>query len=825
MLLTKGVLLILISVLRTFASQEPDPWTEAQSLMATIGKGINPIDIPHTERPPVAYTVSYEVPLDYHPDDEYQLFKRFWDAEATEEQQRLSDLLIESTDKYNNTDAAFTLAQCFLYQHYGFPHSKELAELYLNKFNEWTRYSNSTTLFQQGVMYSTGSVGYNTTDAPKGLLYYQRAARLGSIRAKQVLAYKYLNGLNVPRDMNRALLLYRELAEQIRHKYSDEQWNVIFPYTESFNIRLPDFDDGLLGPQLSSTKLSTIRIKSARPDITSSVLTKMRGGDIMLRFNNVDESSSFALGSDLEDNDDQIVDLFYIAWDEYKGTYTRARDCLKARKLLEFSVEEFDDDVYNMESLQRYFYSKTLDLLGHIYFTGEGLSAPDLSKAEQYLKRSVDIIKDVMEIKSRAHIDLALIEQYHHKNVSQAMLYYQRVQNSRVNTGIVEYQMAKIITEFNQQHLGDPFLLMQTAYMKGYPPAFYEFAKMTEQGVNNKYNTEDTVNIFKSFVENSESIMAPELKTAFGELLMGHSETALWLYTEVAEQGFERAQISAAHLMYQIPYKYEAAPQTPDQRKLMAISYYTRAFKQDNIDAGVVAGDIYYNMGKYENALSLYRSAALKYSSQAVWNLGYMYEYGLGVPKDYHLAKRYYDEALEFNKSLLVGVKLSVLKLKIKAWYEWFSHGDSFISTSAHKIMESMPVLLYLQRYLEDVSSSTRVIHRTVVENEYEADILNNLRYLGRAETRHHTPNPDSIFKSTTFDYGDVFPMIIIVCLFIGTFAMRAFTQRNNWNVRVNGVPINRRAPQQQQGQEQEQEQQQQANPPAGNFDIQMFAI
>jgi TPR repeat protein len=31
---------------------------------------------------------------------------------------------------------------------------------------------------------------------------------------------------------------------------------------------------------------------------------------------------------------------------------------------------------------------------------------------------------------------------------------------------------------------------------------------------------------------------------------------------------------------------------------------------------------------------------------QALYNLGYMHEFGIGLPLDLHLAKRYYDESL-----------------------------------------------------------------------------------------------------------------------------------------------------------------------------------
>jgi hypothetical protein len=59
----------------------------------------------------------------------------------------------------------------------------------------------------------------------------------------------------------------------------------------------------------------------------------------------------------------------------------------------------------------------------------------------------------------------------------------------------------------------------------------------------------------------------------------------------------------------------------------------------------------YYGMAGLEasppKAATLYRRAASEGRvAQAAFNLGYMHEFGVGLPQDLHLAKRYYDEAL-----------------------------------------------------------------------------------------------------------------------------------------------------------------------------------
>jgi SEL1 protein len=51
----------------------------------------------------------------------------------------------------------------------------------------------------------------------------------------------------------------------------------------------------------------------------------------------------------------------------------------------------------------------------------------------------------------------------------------------------------------------------------------------------------------------------------------------------------------------------------------------------------------------------------------AYWNLGYMYENGLGVPRDWHLAKRHYDLALHVSPDdAYLPWVLSLIKLYIR---------------------------------------------------------------------------------------------------------------------------------------------------------------
>ena len=62
-------------------------------------------------------------------------------------------------------------------------------------------------------------------------------------------------------------------------------------------------------------------------------------------------------------------------------------------------------------------------------------------------------------------------------------------------------------------------------------------------------------------------------------------------------------------------------------------------------------------------------------SAQALWNLGWMHENGVGIDKDFHLAKRFYDQALETNKEAYLPVKMSLFTLRWRSWWNGVTRG------------------------------------------------------------------------------------------------------------------------------------------------------
>ena len=95
-----------------------------------------------------------------------------------------------------------------------------------------------------------------------------------------------------------------------------------------------------------------------------------------------------------------------------------------------------------------------------------------------------------------------------------------------------------------------------------------------------------------------------------------------------------------------------------------------RAAAQGYSAARVRLGDYYYygwgTDTDYETAAGHYRIASEQQNNaQAMFNLGYMHELGLGMKRDVHLAKRFYDMAAETSVDAKVPVALALAKLAL----------------------------------------------------------------------------------------------------------------------------------------------------------------
>eukprot|EP01035_Chromulina_nebulosa_P019801 gene19801-25743_t len=182
-----------------------------------------------------------------------------------------------------------------------------------------------------------------------------------------------------------------------------------------------------------------------------------------------------------------------------------------------------------------------------------------------------------------------------------------------------------------------------------------------------------------------------------GNVLALHSAAAIITFTRFAFIGVEVAQANAAHILsksycpswMQLPNNYNqttiyllprsdwieaisfnitnnstnlpindsiqlANYGTSVHCDLRSLQFYSLSSDQRNSDSYIRIGDLYYyglaglSPNKPEAAVFYQKSADLKLT-HAIFNLALMYQFGDGIQQDFHLAKRYYDQAADYD--------------------------------------------------------------------------------------------------------------------------------------------------------------------------------
>ncbi|CEP62573.1 ubiquitin ligase complex subunit HRD3 LALA0_S05e08636g [Lachancea lanzarotensis] len=633
---------------------QEDKWDTVAKNLALLPKHEECLINSAQEWDPHQGGINITLPIDYYEEEQEHNWAAFLASESHDNRLMYSEL-VRSSEVFNNTEATYVLSQILLQQQYGVPQNKSLAFHHLQKFNNLTDYTNASAVFELGVMHITGFFGTIPVDIPQGLILYEKAAELGDLRAIMALAYRYSKGINVPLDEEKALMLYSGLATELRENYTDVEWQIFHPYVESYYVRIPDLTGGLLGTGLSRRTSTISRFRANRPDITTPALTILRSQGVKL------VPGEFFFKEEDEDSR-QLLDLYYTALDNYLGTYTQRRNLGATVQILNATITEYASQLPIMDTLQKYYYGRCLELWGHMLLTGQGFPYRDVDAAESIL---MDAVSMPTSSQSLAHVNLGKIQHYFRENATAALEHYEK--NMRGESLYQGYQLYK--SGLLPPTVKTSEFSLRGASNVGQQQAIYELAvEMEGLSVG---DIALVVLQFRRFVESQETRVAPHMRDAFLALLRGETEAALWLYAQAAEQGIEIAQTNAAFILHQPAYNLDEPPFSPVERKRWAARYYALASLGAAKDALIVAGDIYYQLGDYERSAAFYESDS--YSPLGSWNLGYMYEYGLGVEQNFALARKCYSMALEVNPAIFLGVKLSLLKLQFKSWLLWLT--------------------------------------------------------------------------------------------------------------------------------------------------------
>ncbi|CAF1142570.1 unnamed protein product, partial [Didymodactylos carnosus] len=256
------------------------------------------------------------------------------------------------------------------------------------------------------------------------------------------------------------------------------------------------------------------------------------------------------------------------------------------------------------------------------------------------------------------------------KNFEKALKYFQLSSNQ----GYVEGLLMLGIMYYNGDGVQRDYKMavkyFNAASQSGHALGYYNLAQMHSTGTGVLRSCSTAVELFKTVAERGRwSSMFSE---AYHLYKQGHIDQALGKYLFLAELGYETAQSNVAYILDQsqisiYPFKSECYRR--------ALIYWNRAAVQGFHAARVKLGDYYfYGYGtekSYEIAATHYKLASDQSPNpQAMFNLAYMHEKGLGLKKDIHLAKRFYDMAAETSTDAQLPVAIVLFKLHLELFWE-----------------------------------------------------------------------------------------------------------------------------------------------------------
>jgi SEL1 protein len=572
--------------------------------------------------------------------------------------------LLEVAAQVNNSDAIYVLAQMNFYGN--FTHPKNYSEAFRRYHQLATLNGNASAQHMIGFMYATGIGEAVERDQAKALLYHTFAAEGGDTRSEMTLAFRHHSGIGTARDCNVAVKHYKNAADKAIEWYRSGPPGGMAWVPDSY--RLADDHGGVYGEGASfSSAGSNAKQGGVNSDAHSSLEDVLEYLDLMSRKG--DFKATISLG------------MFH-----YNGQKGLARN-MKSAKWYFMKVAKLywqrdgrviGSDKPGLEKVA----TKAAGYIGRMFLRGEGVEQSN-EKARIWFDRGIKS----GDAGSQYGMGLMYLEGLGvPKNSIKATEYLKASADQ-------DYSLAQIALGALYLDQGTPSDIQvanryfELAARYGQIEAFYYLAELIDQGVGRDRSCGLASAYYKNVAEKAEPLLSSfaEANTAYEN---GDYELALIDYMHAAEQGYERGQANVAYLLDQeksqlsLPAFLSITSARPSllQNAALALIYWTRSAKQTNIDSMVKMGDYYLNgigtQADMEKAASCYTAASeFHQSAQALYNLGWMHENGVGLDQDFHLAKRYYDHALETNDEAYLPVTLSLFKLRFRSAWNTLTHG------------------------------------------------------------------------------------------------------------------------------------------------------
>lgn len=448
-------------------------------------------------------------------------------------------------------------------------------------------------------------------DDAMAVLNYYFASLGGSLRGSMALGYRHLYGYGVPKSCDAASTYYLRVASQV----------------------MDDLQNQPLPGLIERVRLSDEVGKSQSPEEDQDVIEYyMHSAD------NGDVAAQVALGN-----------LFLYGARGVEQSPALALEYFKT------AAEQGD--------------ASSLSQLGKMYLRGIGVEQNNETALEYFTQAA-------KEGHSQAQNGLGYMALHGHSgavNIQVALKNFK----AAAEKGLAEAQfnLGEMYFEGNgvERQLATALQYFQKAAQQGHTKAIHRLGIMHLTGVGTVKSCEIGLKLIKTVAERGS--WSGVLNTAYRSFLEGSMESAAMQYMRAAEEGYEVAQSNVAWMLNK-GLGYEG--NSTDMQKL-ALRSFALASDQGHVDSLRSIGDYhYYGMAgakpEYAAAAKYYLKAHALGNAQAMFNLGYMHEYGLGLPHDMDLAKRYYDQALEASADAVVPVTLALVSLTFHSIYLEFNH-------------------------------------------------------------------------------------------------------------------------------------------------------
>jgi SEL1 protein len=570
--------------------------------------------------------------------------------------------MLQAAAEGNDPDALYLLAEMNFHGNFSHPINYEEA---FRKYQQLTQLDgNSTAQYMLGFMYATGLNPAVPADEAKSMLYHTFAGEQGHTRSEMTLAYRHHAGIATPRNCDEAVHWYKRVADKAIDFYRSGPPGGHVLVRDSY--RLADDDGGVYGEGAS---------------VSSAGIHARQGGPTSDAYADIEDVLEYLY---MQSSKGELKATFGLARLHYDGSRGLKRDLKLAKKYFlsiarlywSESGKVMKDAPHNVEK----FATKAAGYLGRMFLRGEGME-------QSYSKARIWFTRGIANGDALSQYSLGLMHLHGlgvTQDVSKAADYFavaadQDLAVAQTNLGILFLDQGDIRTATQYFEL---------AARNSHIEAFYYLAEMNNQAIGRDRSCGMAAMYYKIVAEKAEAVWGAlnEANEAYEE---GDKQKAIIRYLMAAEQGSENAQANVAWLLDHSkprwsPIAWLSSIQQSAKAAIgdavVALIYWTRSAKQNNFDSLVKMGD-YYLAGlgtavSPENAAACYQAAAeTLQSAQAMWNLGWMHENGVGIDQDFHLAKRFYDQALETNKEAYLPVKLSLWKLRWRSWWNGITRG------------------------------------------------------------------------------------------------------------------------------------------------------